>query len=153
MQTGSPEARLHRKIGKTLENQRAAYAQVAAQYETAEALLGAPGRDDADAAWWAEWCQAQIEHLILLYWWHRPEGMAERIARIQPLIERHGTPFQQAALFSNLSRQQSRSCRFAPSDAALAHAHAALAALPPSASPEAARAVPVCAWLLPPVAR
>ena len=131
----SRRARLHRKIGKTLENERTGYAQVAAEYEAAEALLGAQN-EDAGTAWWEEWCQAQIEYLILLYWWNRPEGMAERIARIQPLIERHGTPFQQAALFSNLSRQQSRSCRFAPSDAALAYARAALAALPPSASPE-----------------
>jgi DNA-binding SARP family transcriptional activator len=130
------QARLHRKIGKTLENERIGYAQVAAEYAAAEALLGTQN-EDAGTAWWEEWCQAQIEYLILQYWWNRPEGMAERIARIQPLIERHGTPFQQAALFSNLSRQQSRNCRFAPSDGALAYARAALAALPPSASPEA----------------
>ena len=129
-------ARLHRKIGKTLESQRAAYAQVAAQYETAEALLGAPGRDDADAAWWEEWCQVQIEHLILLYWWRRPGEMAERIARVRPLIERHGTPAQRAALFGNLNRQLNQSNRFAPSDTALDYARAALEALPPPASPE-----------------
>ena len=129
-------ARLHRKIGKTLESQRAAYAQVAAQYETAEALLGAPGRDDADAAWWAEWCQVQIEHLILLYWWRRPGEMAERIAHVRPLIESHGTPAQRAALFGNLNRQLNQSNRFAPSDTALEYARAALEALPPPASPE-----------------
>ena len=129
-------ARLHRKIGKTLESQRAAYAQVAAQYETAEALLGAPGRDDADAAWWEEWCQVQIEHLILLYWWRRPGEMAERIARVRPLIECHGTPAQRAALFGNLNRQLNQSNRFAPSDTALEYARAALEALPPPASPE-----------------
>jgi DNA-binding SARP family transcriptional activator len=130
------EARLHRKIGKALEGQRAAYAQVAAQYEMAEALLGAPGRDDADAAWWAEWCQVQIEHLILRYWWRRPGEMAERIARVQLLIERHGIPAQRAALFGNLNRQLNQSNRFAPSDTALKYAHAALEALPPPASPE-----------------
>lgn len=129
-------ARLHRKIGKTLENQRVAYAQVAAQYEMAEGLLGAQSRDDADVTWWEEWCQVQIEHLILLYWWRRPEDMAERIARIRPLIEGHGTPAQRAALFGNLNRQLNQSNRFAPSDTALEYARAALEALPPPASPE-----------------
>ena len=98
------------------------------EYETAEALLGAPDRDDADAAWWEEWCQVQIEHLILLYWWRRPDEMAERIARVRPLIERHGTPAQRAALFGNLNRQLNQSNRFAPSDTALDYARAALAA-------------------------
>ena len=129
-------ARLRRKIGKTLESQRAAYAQVAAQYAMAEALLGAPARNDADAAWWAEWCQIQIEHLILLYWWRRPGEMAERIARVRPLIESRGTPAQRAALFGNLNRHLNQSNRFAPSDTALEYARAALEALPPPASPE-----------------
>ena len=128
-------ARLHRKIGKTLESERADYAQVAARYETAETLLGAPNAE-ADPAWWGEWCQVQIEHLILLYWWGRPGEMAERIAHVRPLIECHGTPAQRAALFGNLNRQLNQSNRFAPSDTALEYARAALEALPPPASPE-----------------
>ena len=140
-QSAAPEsdrvmrARLHRKIGKTLESERAGYDQAASHYVAAEALLGAPG-ESSGAAWWEEWCQVQIERLILLYWWNRPADMAQLIERVQPLIEQHGTPFQQAALHSNLSRQQSRSCRFAPSAAAVASARAALAALPPATSPE-----------------
>ena len=128
-------ARLHRKIGKTLESERADYAQVAARYETAETLLGAPNAE-ADPAWWGEWCQVQIEHLILLYWWGRPGEMAERIAHVRPLVESHGTPAQRAALFGNLNRQLNQSNRFAPSDTALEYARAALEALPPPASPE-----------------
>ena len=133
------QARLYRKIGKTLENECADYERVAAQYAAAEALLGAP-EETGEAAWWEELCQVQIEHLILLYWWNRPADMARQIERVQPLIEQHGTPHQRAALYSNMSRQQSRSGRFAPSDAAVASARAALAALaalPPAASPEA----------------
>ena len=129
-------ARLRRKIGKTLENERVSYEQAAAEYAAAEALLGAPDRGDGDSAWCEEWCQVQIEHMILQYWWRRLDEMAERIGRMQPLIERHGTPAQQAALFSNLSRHISRANRFAPSDAALSHARAALRAFPPSASIE-----------------
>jgi DNA-binding SARP family transcriptional activator len=128
-------ARLHRKIGKTLENERAGYPQVAAQYEAAEALLGPPA-GEAGPAWWEEWCQVQIEHLILLYWWRRPGDMAERIARVRPLIERHGTPAQRAALFGNLNRQLNQSNRFAPSATALDYARSALEALPPPTSPE-----------------
>ncbi len=130
------QARLHRKIGKTLENEHAGLAQVAAYYETAETLLGAPDRDAAAAAWWQEWCQVQLEHLLLLYWWGRPNDMVERIARVRPLIERHGTPAQRASLFENLNRQLNRRQRYAPSDDALDNNRAALAALPVSASPE-----------------
>ncbi len=130
------QACLLRKIGKTLENERADFAQAAAAYDAAEALLGAPG-DAADAAWWEAWCQVQVDTLILLYWWNRWDDMAQRIARVQSAIEQHGTPSQRAALFGNLSRYHNRRARFAPSDIALAYARDALAALPPAASPEA----------------
>lgn len=128
-------ARLLRKLGKTLENERAGYDQVAEQYAAAEALLGAP-EAEAGPAWWEEWCQIQLEHLMLLYWWGRPERMAEQLSRVRPLIEQHGTPLQRAALFSNLCRHLNQQCRYAPSDVALGYAQAALAALPASAPPE-----------------
>jgi DNA-binding SARP family transcriptional activator len=128
-------ARLQRKIGKTLAGEQADYAQVTAQYETAEIILGAPTAD-AGAGWWEEWCQIQLEQLLLMYWWQRTDDMTERLARVQPLLERHGTPIQRAALLSNLSRQLNRSGRFAPSADALDYARAALEALPSSSSPE-----------------
>ncbi|MBP8293896.1 MAG: AAA family ATPase, partial [Caldilineaceae bacterium] len=131
------QARLHRKIGKTLENERAGYEQVVAEYAAAETLLGAPDDGRPEAAWWDEWCQVQLDRLILLYWWRRPDEMAHHIGRVQPLVEQHGTPTQRAALFGNLARMTGQSCRYAPSDAALAYARAALAAVPPAASPEA----------------
>ncbi len=129
------QARLQRKLGKSLENERASYETAAAHYASAEALLGPPD-DDAGDAWWEEWCQVQVERLILLYWWNRTDEMAQQIRRVRPSIERHGTPLQQAAMFGNLSRHLNRSARYAPSDAALAYARAALAALPPASSPE-----------------
>jgi DNA-binding SARP family transcriptional activator len=128
-------ARLQRKIGKTLAGEQADYAQVTAQYETAEIILGTPTAD-AEAGWWEEWCQIQLEQLLLMYWWQRPDDMAQRIARVQPLLERHGTPIQRAALLSNLSRQLYRNGRFAPSVDALNYARAALETLPSSSSPE-----------------
>jgi tetratricopeptide (TPR) repeat protein len=129
------QARLCRKIGKTLEGEQADYALVVEKYDRAEALLDTP-HETAGADWWEEWCQVQLEHLILLYWWGRDEVMADWIAVARPLIEQHGTPAQLAALFSNLSRQLNRRNRFAPSDRALNYARAALGALFPSTSPE-----------------
>ena len=129
---------LHRKIGKTLENERAGYDPGRRGVRDRQRRCWARrARDAADAAWWEEWCQVQIEHLILLYWWRRLDEMAERIARVQPLIERHGTPAQRAALFGNLNRQLNRSqplravgCR------ARLRPRCAGSAFPPSASPE-----------------
>jgi tetratricopeptide (TPR) repeat protein len=137
MPTSDPiaQARLHRKIGKSLENERASYDPAAAHYATAEALLGPPN-EEAGVAWWEEWCQLQIEHLLLLYWWNRTAEMTGQIQRVQSVIERHGTPLQRAALFGSLSRHLNRSARYAPSETALAYARAALAALPPASSPE-----------------
>jgi DNA-binding SARP family transcriptional activator len=132
-------ARLHRKIGKVLENGKADYPLVAACYETAAAILGSPDEMspvEIMPAWWEEWCQIQLEQQHLLYWWHQPDEMAAHIDRTRPLIERYGTPWQQATLFSNLSRQLNRSGRFAPSTAALDYARAALEALPAKTSPE-----------------
>ncbi|NTU63112.1 MAG: hypothetical protein HGB05_06850, partial [Chloroflexi bacterium] len=129
------QARLQRKIGKTLENERADFAQIVAQYEKAETLLGMPD-ESAEAAWWEEWCQVQLEHLLLLYWWDRSGDMAALVERVRPSIERHGTPAQRASLFQNMSRQINRQNRFALSDAALEYARAAFAAVPMSAGPE-----------------
>jgi hypothetical protein len=129
-------ARLHRKIGKALEDEQAPYEHVCTQYEAAEALLGTPDRDDAGADWWKEWCQIQLESVTLLYWFRRPDEMAERIGRVRPFIERHGTPAQHAELLRCLHRQLNLSNRFSKSDTALVYARAALEALPQSVSPE-----------------
>jgi DNA-binding SARP family transcriptional activator len=126
-------ARLRRKTGKVLEEEREPYERVAAEYDAAEELLG---RSDLprDAAWWVEWCQVQLEHLILLYWWNRPDEMSDRIFIARPLIERHGTAYQKATLFSNLAQAEIRRNRLGPTPGAVRHARAALAVLPPSAS-------------------
>jgi hypothetical protein len=129
------QARLQRKIAQTMANEQAGYAEVAAQYETAVTLLGTPAADK-DTDWWQEWCQIQLKQQQLLYWWQRLDEMAAHIDRTRSLIERHGTPWQQAILLGNLSRQLIRSGLFAPSAAALDYARAALEALPATTSPE-----------------
>lgn len=129
-------ARLQRKSGETWNGQRASFDQALACYEAAEALLGWPPHDESETAWWEEWCQVQIDQLLLHYWWDRPDAMAGRLECVRPLIERRGTAMQRSALYSNLARQLNRSSRFGPSDEALDYARAAVDALPPDAAPE-----------------
>ena len=123
-------SRLHRKIGKTLENEQAGYARVLTQYEAAEALLGTPDRDDAGADWWEEWCAIQLEYMTLLYWSRQPDAMAERIGRVRPFIQRRGTPAQHAELLRSLNRQLNLSNRFSKSDTALVYARGSLGGAP-----------------------
>jgi tetratricopeptide (TPR) repeat protein len=130
-------ARLQRKQGETWTGQRASYDLALACYEAAEALLGWPLHDESETAWWEEWCQVQIDQLLLHYWWDRPDAMAARLECVRPLLERHGTAMQRSALYSNLARQLNRSSRFGPSDQALDYARAAVDALPADAAPEA----------------
>ncbi|HHY55567.1 MAG TPA: AAA family ATPase [Chloroflexi bacterium] len=132
-------ARLHRKIGKILENEQRPHDLVAAQYRAAADLLGAPD-PLASSTWWEEWCQLQLEQLLLLYWWGRTDDLAALMAYAQPLIEQHGTPLQCASLFNNLARQLTLHNRFTPSDTVLTYARAALERASQVAGPESCAA-------------
>lgn len=129
------QARLHRKIGKVLYTANAAYDQIDPAYQTAEAQLGAPA-DHASADWWAEWCDLQLDHGWSLYWWNRDGQMTAKLARMQPVIERHCTAVQRAEMFSLLGAWCSRQGRYAPSAECLGSFRAALAVLPPDSGPE-----------------
>ncbi len=128
------QARLRRKIGKTMENERLDYGLIAAAYETAAALLDSQPANTA--AWWEEWCALQLDQLGFFYWWQQLEGVEERIAHVHPLIEQHGTPEQQADFYTCLIHQSLLSHRFAPPATAVTYARAALSALASSTSPE-----------------
>jgi len=128
-------ARLYRKTGKILEAGNARLEEVAALYEKAAETLGSPGEGDG-ASVWEEWCQIQLEYLLLLYWWQRGEEMASRMGVIRSRLARHGTAMQRAALLSHLSRETNTRNRFGPSQAALDYARAALDSLPAGAGPE-----------------
>ena len=128
-------ARLHRKIGKTLEAGNSRFEEVAALYDQAEMALGAPGEGDGPTVW-EEWCQIQLERLLMLYWWRRVSEMTARITAIRSRVEGHGAPQQRAALLSHLSRLTNTQNRFGPSPAGLDYSRAALEALPAGAGPE-----------------
>ncbi len=128
-------ARLRRKIGSAVMGGNGKFEEAAAHYEEAEATLGPPaGGDEPDV--WQEWCQIQLDHASLLYWWHHAEEMKGRIAAIRDRVERHGTAEQWATLLSLLSRQAISENRFGPTQAGLDNARAALAALPAGTPPE-----------------
>ncbi len=118
-------ARLHRKTGNTLDRARCHYDEIAAEYEAANTLLES-AKLDADKAWWEEWCQIQLEYLLLLYWCGRTEAMNARLVETRPLIEQYGTPTQRATLLSRLSSHLNRANRFTPTAAALEYARAAM---------------------------
>lgn len=128
-------ARLLLKIGKTIEGSNGTFEETAAYYEQAAEVLGAPAEEDGPAVWEA-WCQIQIEHLLLLYWWQRGAEMAARIGAVQSDVARHGTAKQRAELLSHLSRQTNIRNRFGPSKVALDYARAAFEALPAEAGLE-----------------
>ena len=129
-------ARLHRKIGMTLDRAQRSYEEIAAEYEIAVALLGRPGLE-VTQNWWQEWCQVQLEYLLLLYWWGYSEQMNVRLQEVQPLIEQHGTPVQRATLLGRMSGQLNRIGRYVPSAAALEFAQAAVAICKSGTDPDA----------------
>ena len=128
-------ARLLRKIGKTIESSNGKFEAVAAFYEQAEGALGPPAVGD-DPAVWEEWCQIQMEQLLLLYWWQRGAEMASRLSAVQSDVARHGTAEQRATLLSHLNRQTNIANRYGPSLVALDYARAAFEALPAEADLE-----------------
>lgn len=128
-------ARLFLKIGKTIEGGNGTFEQTAAYYEQAAEVLGAPAEGDGPAVW-EVWCQIQMEHLLLLYWWQRGAEMAARIDAVQSDVARYGTAEQRAELLSHLSRQTNTRNRFSPSLVALDYARAAFEALPVEAGLE-----------------
>ncbi len=128
-------ARLHCKIGKTVEGGNGTFEESAAHYEQAAEVLGTPAEGDEPAVWEA-WCQIQMEHLLLLYWWQRGGEMAARISAVESDVARHGTAEQRATLLSHLNRQTNIANRYGPSPVALDYARAAYEALPAEASLE-----------------
>lgn len=115
-------ARLHRKVGNTWREQYD-YANALQCYHAAECVLEDPcphaphrtTRDQLPAAhplvtqvepvnkgmpaWWEEWIQTQLEIDLVHYWLGETEESAALQARLQPLVEQHAPPGQQAAFF------------------------------------------------------
>ncbi|MEZ4861704.1 MAG: AAA family ATPase [Caldilineaceae bacterium] len=120
-------ARLHRKVGNTWREQyhyvEALQCYHAAMYALEEPALTAPHRTtheelpaahptvthiqvvaEATPVWWEEWIQTQLEIDLVHYWLGATEASAALQCRLQPLVEAHGTPGQQAAFYQRKSQ-------------------------------------------------
>ncbi|HYO73075.1 MAG TPA: serine/threonine-protein kinase PknK, partial [Archangium sp.] len=63
-------------------------------------------------AWWNEWLHIQIEQLAVHYWTARLEVMEALSRRIEPTVERHGTPLQRARFFEVRVQRNLRAERY-----------------------------------------
>ncbi len=97
------QARLYRKIGNTWREQYH-YLEAQRSYAEAERVLGmAPAADASDKAarehiqaWWQEWIQVLLEVDFVYYWIGQVQASDELQAKLKPVVDRDGTPYQQA---------------------------------------------------------
>ena len=119
-------ARLWSKIGNTCRDRRR-FDEAADAYCRAEAALGAVS-NAADADWWREWVQIQLERIWNAYWQQQTPELAERVQDAQAAVERYGTMDQRAAFFHALALLANSRERFVVSQETLGYARAAWAA-------------------------
>jgi tetratricopeptide (TPR) repeat protein len=141
-------ARCHRKIGNTWREQYD-YAHALQFYAAAEAALEhaeslAPYRTThtdlpsahprtirlkevgkVTPAWWEEWIQTQLEIDLVHYWLGETDASATLQRRLQPIVEQHGAPGQQAAFFQRRGQLAFRCHRSVAPDVAVADAQRA----------------------------
>ncbi len=129
------QARIVYKIGRIMECERVGFDEVFAQFEYAEALLGEP-HDNRDSSWWEDWCEIQLGKQDCLYWWQHTDAFDQLIKQSKPLIEKYGSPKQQAYFNIKLMQYFFLRNRYISTDDSVAAARAAIAALPESADPD-----------------
>jgi tetratricopeptide (TPR) repeat protein len=119
-------SRLARKDGRTWVAQRQPVKALEA-YDRAEAALeSAPDR--AATEWRHEWLECQLDRVGAHYWLAQSAEMVELAEKMQPVVEREGTPVQRARFFFSLVLMGLRRDRYRVSDETLAHARAGLEA-------------------------
>ncbi|MFP2924691.1 serine/threonine-protein kinase PknK [Pyxidicoccus sp. 3LG] len=114
LERGLERARLHRKTGKAWEIPHA-HDEALSAYRAAEQALGARPREPSEA-WWNEWLHIQVEQLAVHYWTARLDVMEELSRRIQPTVERYGTPLQRARFFEVRVQRNLRAERYLASE-------------------------------------
>ena len=137
-------ARCHRKIGNTWREQYnyanalQFYTTAAAALEQAEAhtpyratlphlpadhprLIQLQAVPKGAPAWWEEWLQTQLEIDLVHYWLGETAASAALQQRLEPLVEQHATPGQQAAFFQRLGQLEFRRQRSVATATAVAH--------------------------------
>jgi hypothetical protein len=142
-------ARFHRKIGNTWREQYH-YADAVACYSAAAHALEMPALTDAyraihqlpanhplnptvkavdqgSAAWWEEWLQIQLEIDLVHYWLGETDTSATLQSQLQPLVEQHASPGQQAAFFQRRAQLEFRRQRAVATAAAVAYSERSFA--------------------------
>ncbi len=120
------QARLHRKAGVVMREQRL-YAEALAACNRAEIALGAQPDVD-DSLWWAEWLEVQVDQVWAHYWLAQWPEMDELVNKLQPVVQERGRVasrirFLQASCLMHLRRD-----RYVVSDEMLSNSREALAA-------------------------
>lgn len=118
-------ARLHRKLGNVLRDQRE-YREALLAYAAAEGCLSDPTSADADADARHEWIQVRLEVDSLYYWQGRVADSGELLQQLQPILERYGTPSQRAEFFRSLALRIFSQNHGITTDEAVAYAQASL---------------------------
>ncbi len=122
------QARLHRKVGAVMREQRL-YAEALDACRRAEAALGEQPElaDEGAGPWWDEWLEVQIDRVWAHYWLAQWPEMEAVMNSVQPVVEAHARAasrlrFLMASCLMHLRRE-----RYAVSDEMLADSREALA--------------------------
>jgi len=120
------QARLHRKIGAVMREERR-YGETLQACHLAEIALGEQPGDDADG-WWAEWLEVRVDRVWTHYWLAQWPEMEELVNNAQPVVQaRAGAASRQRFLMAT-SLLHLRKERYRVTDEMLADSRQALAA-------------------------
>jgi tetratricopeptide (TPR) repeat protein len=120
------QARLHRKVGAVMREQRL-YAETLDACNRAEVALGRPPDEVADQ-WWDEWLEVQVERVWAHYWLAQWPEMEELVSKIQPVVQGSGRASSRARFLTASCLMHLRQYRYTVSDEMLAKQIEALAA-------------------------
>ena len=137
-------AALHRQIGNTWREQYD-YPNALQHYCAAASVLETPGRvaphrttraqlpaahplvehvaavNKDEPAWWEAWIQTQLEIDLVYYWLGESAASAALQSALQPLVEQHATPGQQATFFQRRGQLELRCHRSMATAAAVVY--------------------------------
>jgi DNA-binding SARP family transcriptional activator len=120
------QARLHRKLAKSIETQHR-YEEAMQGYNAAESALS-KHVDESVAERWQEWIQIQLDSMWTYHMQARTREMNVLIEKMQPVVESYGTAAQATSFFIAAAIRNFRRDRYVIPEETLAYADAALAA-------------------------
>jgi hypothetical protein len=123
-------AHLHIRLGR-LEMTESCFAEAAAAFDAAEALLGADaGRaDTTDEAATGQWLELMIDGRASMHLWcFEPELARAALEQVRPVLEAHGTPARKTAFYRSWTLQKLLRNRLCIDEEDIANLRAAVAA-------------------------